>query len=159
MELFKLMGTIAVDNSKANKDIDETADKAKEAEGKMSGSFSGIGKAASAIGTGIAAIGAGASALIGGIVALSNSTMEYTEDMGKLTVAFDTHNFSAEAAQGVYRDFVGLLGETDQAVEAANHLAQLCTSEEELSQWTEIAAGVYATFGDSLPLESLTEAA
>ena len=50
-------------------------------------------------------------------------------------------------------------GETDTAVEASNHLAQLCTSEEELSQWTNIAAGVFATFGDSLPLEGLTEAA
>ena len=27
-----------------------------------------------------------------------------------------------------------------------------------MSQWTDIAAGVWATFGDSLPIEGLTEA-
>jgi len=53
----------------------------------------------------------------------------------------------------------GILGETDQAVEAANHLAKLANNEEELSNWTNIATGVYATFGASLPIENLTEAA
>ena len=44
-------------------------------------------------------------------------------------------------------------------MEAVNHLAKLCSTEEELAQWTDIAAGVWATFGDSLPIEGLTEAA
>ena len=159
MELFKLMGTIAVDNTKANQSIDETADKAKGAEGKLSGSFSKIGTAAATVGKGMVAVGAAGGALVGSIIGLSNSTMEYSENMGKLTVAYETHNYSAETAKGVYSDFVGILGDSDQATEAANHLAQLCTSEQELSEWTNIASGIYATFGDSLPLESLTEAA
>jgi hypothetical protein len=45
------------------------------------------------------------------------------------------------------------------AVEAAGHLAKLTTNEKELSEWTTICEGVYATFGDSLPIEGLTEAA
>lgn len=84
---------------------------------------------------------------------------ETEESMGKLDTAFEQAGWSAEAAGNTYKGFVGLLGETDTAVEASNHLAKLCTSEQELSQWTDIAAGVFATFGDSLPLEGLTEAA
>ena len=38
-------------------------------------------------------------------------------------------------------------------------MAKLCDTQEELSTWTTIATGVYATFGDSLPIEGLTEAA
>lgn len=83
---------------------------------------------------------------------------DFGEDMGKLEVAFTQQGFSVGTANEAYRDFVGILGETDQSVEAVNHLAQLTDSEEELSAWTDIAAGVYAQFGDSLPLEGLTEA-
>lgn len=83
---------------------------------------------------------------------------DFGEDMGKLEVAFTQQGFSVGTANDAYRDFVGILGETDQSVEAVDHLAQLTDSEEELSAWTDIAAGVYAQFGDSLPLEGLTEA-
>jgi hypothetical protein len=53
----------------------------------------------------------------------------------------------------------GVLGDDGKATEAAAHLAQLADTEEDLATWTNIATGVYATFGDSLPIENLTEAA
>lgn len=115
----------------------------------------GIGVAAKGIAAGGAAIVAG----IGSILALGTETQETAEDMGKLHTAFQTAGWSASDARGAFMGMVGVLGETDQSVEAVNHLAQLCKSEEELASWTNIAAGVYATFGDSLPLEGLTEAA
>ena len=45
MELFRLLGTIAIDNQNANKEIDDTTDKAEKSEGKMSAAFKKIGKA------------------------------------------------------------------------------------------------------------------
>jgi hypothetical protein len=45
MELFKLLGTIAIDNSQANKDIDETTGKASDSSGKMEGAFKKVGAA------------------------------------------------------------------------------------------------------------------
>lgn len=45
MELFKLFGTIAIDNSEANKDIDETTDKVEDSQEKISDAFSKIGTA------------------------------------------------------------------------------------------------------------------
>ena len=45
MELFKLMGKIAVDNDEANRGIDETTDKAEASEGRMTGAFKKIGAA------------------------------------------------------------------------------------------------------------------
>lgn len=43
MELFKLFGTIAIENEEANSSIDETTDKASGAESKMSSAFKKIG--------------------------------------------------------------------------------------------------------------------
>lgn len=111
---------------------------------KMKGVLAGISVAALA-------------ASIGELVSVTN---EFQEDMGKLSVAAQQNSVSADAANGAYRDMVGILGETDQSVEAVNHLFALCgENTAALSDWTNIASGVYATFGDSLPLEGLTEAA
>lgn len=52
-----------------------------------------------------------------------------------------------------------MLGDTDVSVEAANHLAVMTDNEKDLQTWTDICTGVFATFGDSLPIEGLTEAA
>lgn len=100
----------------------------------------------------------GVGTLINGAFTSAEVANEFQEDMGKLTVAFEQAGYSAETTSAVYQDFVGILGETDQSVEAANHLAGLGLTQEELAQYTDIAAGAYATFSDSLPLESLTEA-
>lgn len=90
---------------------------------------------------------------------LADNTREYREDMNKLQTAFETAGFTADQAKNVYKDFYAVLGEEDRSVEAVNHLAKLVNTEQELQKWTDICAGVWATFGDSLPIEGLTEAA
>nr|UVX58020.1 MAG: hypothetical protein [Bacteriophage sp.] len=104
--------------------------------------------------------GISVAAIAASINELVSTTNEFQEDMGKLSVAAQQNSVSTDAANGAYRDMVGILGETDQSVEAVNHLFALCgDNTKSLSDWTNIASGVYATFGDSLPLEGLTEAA
>lgn len=104
--------------------------------------------------------GISVAAMAASINELVSVTNEFQEDMGKLSVAAQQNSVSTDAANGAYRDMVGILGETDQSVEAVNHLFALCgDNTQALSDWTNIASGVYATFGDSLPLEGLTEAA
>lgn len=116
------------------------------------------GKVESA-GNKFAPVSVAAAGLLTGLVANVEVTKEYREEMGKLETAFTTSGHSAEAAKEVYDGFYAVLGEEDRAVEAVSHLAKLTTTQEELSKWTDIATGVYATFGDSLPIEGLTEAA
>lgn len=167
---FFVKDEVSDEARRVQRSAEEAAEGMDRAADSAGGRFSnGLAKAKSAAGTavkGMAALGAGATALVGGLFALSGASQEYTEDMGKLTTAFGTTRdaqgqlkWSTEDAKSTYNDFVGILGETDQAVEASNHLAELCSNQEELSQWGTIAAGVYAKFGDSLPLEGLTEAA
>ena len=112
----------------------------------------GIKNAAKKIAVGVA--GAGTA-----LLALGASTKDYRAEQAKLTSAFETAGASADTAKQVYNDLYRVLGESDVSVEAANHLAQLTTSQKDLSEWTTICQGIYATFGDSLPIEGLTEAA
>ena len=108
---------------------------------------------------GLAGVGVAAAGAVAGFLATGEAAQETMEDMGKLETAFTTSGFSAEAGMKSYQGLVGILGETDQSVEAANHLAKLTDNEQDLQKWTDICTGVYATFGDSLPIEGLTEAA
>lgn len=104
-------------------------------------------------------IAAGAIAgLTTAFLALGPATEEYRTAMAKLDSAFQSAGGSAETAEQTYNNLYRVLGDTDVAVEAANHLAQITTNEQELAEWTNICQGVYATFGDSLPIEGLTEA-
>lgn len=106
-----------------------------------------------------AKIGAGVAGVVGSFLATAEATRELRTNMGKVDTAFSEAGFSAETAEKTYTKFYGILGDEGQATEAVSHLAKLSKSQEDLSKWTDIAAGVYGTFGDSLPIENLTEAA
>ena len=107
----------------------------------------------------IAGVGTAAAGAVGGLLALESATEEYRIAQGKLNTAFETAGYSMDDAQQAYRDFYGILGDVDTATEASQLLAKLADSQEDLSTWTRIAAGVNGTFGDSLPIEGLIEAA
>lgn len=137
-------------------DIEKTEKAAKDAEQAVDDMGSSLAAAAK---TGFSALVAAATAAIAAIVAVAESTREYRTAMGKLDTAFTDAGHSSATATETYKELQSVLGDSDQAVEAASHLAKLCDTEEELAQWTEIATGVFAVFGDSLPIEGLAEAA
>lgn len=154
--LFQLVGEILINNEKANSAIDETTGKAGKAHQSLNGSFKTVGKTCLKIGGAVA----GAAVAVGAyLYSLAENTREYRTEMGKLDTAFVTNGHSSETAKKTYKELHSVLGDTDQAVEAANHLALLTSNEKQLSTWTDICTGVYATFGASLPIEGLTEAA
>lgn len=156
MNVFELFGTIAINNRDANSALSDTAAKAERTGSRMQAAFKNIGSTALKIGKGVgAAVMAVGTAVVAGV----ESTRDYRTEMAKLTTAFVTNGFSAEAAKGTYKRLQAVLGETDQAVEAANHLAMMVENEEDLAKWTDICTGIYATFGASLPIEGLTESA
>lgn len=93
------------------------------------------------------------------IVGLADDTREYRTEMGKLETSFVQNGHTVEAAKKTYREFYGVLGDEGQATEAVNFLAKMTDNEKDLATWTDICTGVYAEFGNSLPIEGLTEAA
>lgn len=87
MELFKLFGTIAINNSEANQQIDETTGKAESSGSKLGKVFSSIGSAATKVGK---VVGVGMVAAASGIAALSKKSLDAYADYEQLTGGVET---------------------------------------------------------------------
>lgn len=83
--------------------------------------------------------------------------MEFGKLQGKLNAAFKSAGSSAAQATKTFKELYRFLGDSDRAVETAQNLARVTTSEKELAEWTKILQGVYATMGDAIPVETLAE--
>lgn len=119
----------------------------------------GFGSAVKNIGkVGAALAGISFAGITAGFIGMAEATEEYRRAMGKLNTAYQAAGYSTETAQQAYSQFYAILGDTDTATEASQLLSQLARSQEDVSKWTKIAAGVNGTFGDSLPIEGLIEA-
>lgn len=154
---------ISAEIDKLKKELKNAQQETESFAKKSKASFSDYNDAVQKVGDvakkGLAVAGAAVAGAATALLALSASTMEYRTAQAKLSAAFETAGGSAEQAKTTYNDLYRVLGDGDVAVEAANHLAKLTTNEQDLAEWTNICQGVYATFGDSLPIEGLAEAA
>lgn len=146
--------------SDSTEDFGDAMEDASDGAGKLG---SGLSVATVAMGnlisSGIQAALNGIKELGSAIWNLDEATEEYRVAQGKLTTAFEAAGYSGEAAQESYTEFYKILGDTDTATEASQLLAQLAENEQDITKWTNIAAGVYGTFGDALPIEGMIESA
>lgn len=155
--VFSLLGKLAIDGvDETKRALDDVAKSGKDAEKKLSVSFEDIGNKAGELGKKMAL---GLAGVVTGAVAGVEATREFRQDYGKLETTFQTTNQAVGSAKETFTTLFGVLGEDDTAIETANHLAMMTNNEKDLKQWTDVLTGVYATFGDSLPLEGLAEAA
>ena len=147
-------------NERSMKGLDDALDEAGDSADAASGKFDSLTVAAgNLISSGIQAAADAVMDLVSSLWNLDESTEEYRKAQGRLNTAYEAAGYGADTAQEAYRGFYEILGDTDTATEASQLLAQLAESEEDVATWTEIAAGVSGTFGDSLPIEGLIEAA
>lgn len=156
MEVFRILGRIAIDTEAADRALRDTSRQAGDTSSKVSAAVGKIGATAGKLakGIGVAGLAVGTA-----WVAAIEGSREYRTEMGKLDTAFVTNGHSSETAKKTYSDLNAVLGDSGQAVEASQHLAKLTDNEKDLQTWTDICTGVYATFGESIPIESLTESA
>lgn len=143
----------AKEAAEGTKDLADSADKAGAAGEGMGAKFANAAK------VGIGAVVAGTTAAVGALVASAEATREYRTEMGKLTTAFETVGHRTEIAEEAYKRLYGVIGETDQTVEASQQIALLAESEEDVIQWADLGAGVVARFGDALQPETFFESA
>ena len=147
--------------------VNDSADDAADSLSDVDGSASGLKDGFSIAGGAIAEFAGGAmlklvDVALDAVDALWNldeATEEYRESIALVNTAFETAGYNQEIANEAYEGFFAILGDIGQATEASQTLAQLATTEEDVSKWVNIAAGAYGTFGDNLPIESLIEAA
>lgn len=98
---------------------------------------------------------AGVTALTTAFLALDSATEEYRVSQGKLLTAFANTATGAQGARTAYAELYKVIGDTDTATEAAQALSTLANSQQDVTKWTRVAAGVVGKFGDGISINSL----
>lgn len=139
-----------------DKNIDEAGDSARNAADGFSVAKGAVSDFISdSVQAGIEKVGEFIS-YIGG---LPEETREARQGMAILSTSFDEAGLSAEQGKTIVRDLYGVLGDNDRAVEASTLIAKMAKNQEDLNSWVDISTGIFGSYGESLPVESLAEAA
>lgn len=154
--------------SRAGSELREAEDRMQGAEDAARGLARGLDDVEDSAGDAGMSIGDLASAdflsdmaqdLIGALADLSEETLEYSATMERLDAAYEHSGRSADVARETYQNFLGIVGDSDQAVEAAQDMNNLADAGADFDVWYRIAAGAASAFGDALPIENLIESA
>lgn len=137
--------------------LGDSLDDVEDASGKIGTSLKDV-FAGNVLANAASAVAGAVANIAGSFINLDEATEEVRENLSKVDSAFTTSGKSSESARKAYRDFYKILGDSDTAAESTQLLAQLAENEQNVDKWTRTATGVMATFGDSLPINSLIEA-
>lgn len=153
------------------KAVKDAGDEGSDGMGQLKEAFSQLGDAAKSgdINGVVAALGsmkgllaggaavAGAKALADGIINITESTKEYRTILGTLETSSKQAGYTQEQTTEIYKKFQAVLGDTQKAATATANLQALGLSQENLRVIVEQAIGAWATYGDSIPIDSLSE--
>ena len=145
---------------KTDKAADDLGDSMKNA-GKKSSGFGDMLKAnlsASAI-TGFASSITGAiSGIISGLGQMVEESKEYQRIMGSLEISSEKAGYTAEETSAAYNELFGVLGDNQTAATTTANLQALGLAQSDLNTLIDGTIGAWATYGDSIPIDSLAEA-
>lgn len=101
----------------------------------------------------------GAGQAVNALMGLSSATENYRSYLSSLNTAYGQAEFSSQQAYGTMRELYATIGDEDQAVEAANNIARVSSSQQDLTKWIQISKGAWGVYEKALPIENLAEAA
>lgn len=138
------------------KPIEEVAKAADEAES----SLKDAGQEASNFGDYLkaGAIVEGSKAIISGMKDIADESREYMKIMGSLEISSQAAGYTAEQTASSYETLVGVLGDSQTAATTTANLQALGLSQSDLTQLINGTIGAWAAYGDSIPIDSLSEA-
>lgn len=103
-------------------------------------------------------------AVVGGIKAVGDAIMgvvedtaEYRKIMGTLEISSERAGYTAQQTADVYRTLQSVLGDTQTAATTTANLQAIGLAQEDLITVTNAAIGAWATYGDSIPIDGLSE--
>jgi len=95
-----------------------------------------------------------ASSLLG----LGEATKEYRNQMNKLESASEDAGYSVDYAKEKYTDLYSVLADETASNTAVSNFMAIGASEKTLNSLLDSSIGIWAKFGDSIPLDGLAEA-
>ncbi len=103
------------------------------------------------------AIVTGAKEVVDAIFEIVDSTAEYRKIMGTLETSSAAAGYTTEETKKVYEEFQAVLGDTQTAATATANLQAIGLEQQKLRLFVDETIGAWATYGDSIPIDSLTE--
>lgn len=91
------------------------------------------------------------------ILDLGEATQEHRSMMLKMQGSAQSFGYEMDFVTQKYQEFYRYLGDDQMAVNAITNLTGMRVSTETVSDAAEAAIAVWASYGDSIPIESLTE--
>lgn len=145
--------------------VEDYGDKIGDADGKASGfggSIDGLivklgGLKGLLVGGAIGAAVGAAKELAEGIMEIEESTREYRSIMGTLEVSSQNAGYASEETAETFKQLQNVLGDTQTAATATANLQAIGLEQEQLTKLTDGAIGAWATYGDSIPIDGLSE--
>lgn len=133
--------------------IDDVGDAAKDSSGftVMKGALADL--ASSGIQTAISAAGN----FVQSIAGMAEQTREYRTLQAKMNGSAEAFGYSVDFAREKYEDFYSYLADDQMATNAITNLMGLQVETETVTNLADAAIGVWTAYGDSIPIESLTE--
>ena len=151
------------------KSIDEYGKQVKDA-AKATDDFNGAGGGKGGIGNLIGQLGSLKKMLVGGavvaglkatsdaIIGIVDETEEYRKIMGTLETSSQVAGYTAEQTAESYKYLYGVLGDTQTAATTVANLQAIGLEQSDLRDMIDSVIGAWATYGDSIPIDSLSEA-
>jgi len=94
----------------------------------------------------------------GSFLSLGESTREQRDQMSKLESASEDAGYSVDYAKDKYKDLYGVLADETATNTAISNFMAMGAEEETLNSLLDSSVGIWAKFGDSIPLDGLAEA-
>ena len=103
------------------------------------------------------AIAGGIQSLIDGVSNLIDQTSEYRRIMASLETSSEKAGYTAEQTASSYRTLYGVLADEQTAATTTANLQAIGLAQGDLETMINSAIGAWATYGDSIPIDSLAE--
>lgn len=91
------------------------------------------------------------------IVNLAEETEEYRTMQAKMSGSAESFGYSVQFAKDQYKEFYEYLGDEQMSTNAITNLMGMQVSTDTVTKSAEAAIAVWTAYGDSIPIESLTE--
>ena len=146
------LGDESKDAAKATRDAGEAAEDAGDGFTVAKGAIAGF------IANGLTALTNAAKNAITSIAGLASSTREYRSTMASLEESSKLAGYSAEETAEMYDHLYGVLGDAQTVATTTANLQAMGQSQDKLKQLTNGVIGAWSKYGDSIPIDGLSEA-
>lgn len=145
------LGDAAEDAGDGTKDLGESARDSGDGFSVLDGAV------ATFIGNGLTALVSAIGDAISTFAELSESTQEYRENMSKLYTATSAAGMDADYITQAYSQLYGVLGGETATTTTISNFEKLGVSMQDMDSLLDSATGIWAVYGDSIPLDGLAE--